>query len=55
MFSGSGSFGLECMSRGAKKVSFVESDVNASKILRDNFANYYVNKKIMSPDCTNKI
>ena len=27
LFSGSGSFGLECISRGAKKVTFVEKTV----------------------------
>ena len=27
LYSGVGSFGLECLSRGAKKVSFVEIDI----------------------------
>lgn len=35
-YSGVGSFGVECLSRGAKQVTFVEKDQNASKILREN-------------------
>ena len=36
LFSGSGSFGLECISRGAKKVTFVENYSEAIKILKKN-------------------
>ncbi len=36
LFSGSGSFGLECISRGAKKVIFCENYWNAIKILNQN-------------------
>ena len=36
LYSGIGSFGLECISRGAKKVTFVEHDKNASNILKEN-------------------
>ena len=36
-YSGVGSFGVECLSRGAKQVTFVEKDQNASKILREKF------------------
>ncbi len=35
-YSGIGSFGLECISRGAKKVSFVEENKEAIKILEKN-------------------
>ena len=35
-YSGVGSFGIECISRGAKKVTFVESDKKALTILQDN-------------------
>ena len=35
-YSGIGSFGLECLSRGAKKVSFVEENKEATKILERN-------------------
>ena len=36
IYSGVGSFGLECLSRGAKMVTFVEIDIEASKILKEN-------------------
>ena len=36
MFSGVGSFGLECISRGAKKVVFLENYNEAIKILKKN-------------------
>ena len=36
LFSGSGSFGLECISRGAKKVVFVENNHNTLKVLERN-------------------
>ena len=36
LYSGVGSFGLECVSRGAKKVLFVEQDKMAFKILKEN-------------------
>ena len=39
LYSGIGSFGLECISRGAKKITFVEKDKNASKILIKNLDN----------------
>ena len=38
LYSGVGSFGLECISRGAKKATFVESDNIAVKVLRENLA-----------------
>ena len=38
-FSGSGSFGLECISRGAKKVFFIENYSGALKILKRNVEN----------------
>ena len=36
LYSGVGSFGIECLSRGAKKVTFIEQDPLASKILKEN-------------------
>ena len=36
LYSGIGSFGLECISRGAKKVKFVEQNKLSSKILKEN-------------------
>ena len=38
LFSGSGSFGLECLSRGAKFVTFVENYVHALEILKKNIS-----------------
>ena len=34
LFSGSGSFGLECFSRGAKNVTFIENHKNTIKVLK---------------------
>ena len=36
LYSGIGSFGIECVSRGAKKVTFVEQDKNAVNVLSKN-------------------
>ena len=38
LYSGIGSFGIECISRGAKKITFVDKDVNASYILKKNLS-----------------
>ena len=38
VFSGSGSIGLEALSRGAKKIYFMEKDANALKTLKENIA-----------------
>ncbi len=36
LYSGVGSFGIESLSRNAKKVTFIEKDINASNILKEN-------------------
>jgi 16S rRNA (guanine966-N2)-methyltransferase len=36
LYSGIGSFGLECVSRGAKKVTFIENNRDAANILKEN-------------------
>ena len=36
LYSGIGSFGIESLSRSAKKVTFIEKDRDASKILKEN-------------------
>ena len=53
LYSGIGSFGIECISRGAKKVTFIEQDLNASTILTENLIklsiinrSVIINKKI---------
>ena len=44
LFSGVGSFGLECLSRGAKKVVFIESYLQVLKILKKNLVNLKTNE-----------
>ena len=53
LFSGSGSFGLECISRGAKKVTFVENDLDALNILKKNInsTNSLFKCNIIKTDC----
>tara|TARA_B100001057_G_C22834305_1_gene944632 strand:- start:465 stop:1025 length:561 start_codon:yes stop_codon:yes gene_type:complete len=46
LYSGIGSFGLECFSRGANNVTFIESDKNAFKILEKNLVIFSINKNI---------
>ena len=38
VFSGSGSIGLEALSRGAKKIMFMEKDRDAIKVLKNNIS-----------------
>jgi 16S rRNA (guanine(966)-N(2))-methyltransferase RsmD len=38
LFSGSGSIGLEALSRGAKEIIFMERDYEALKVLKENIA-----------------
>ncbi len=42
LYSGIGSFGIECISRGANKVTFIEQEKNAFKILENNLENLKV-------------
>ena len=45
IYSGIGSFGLECLSRGAKMVTFVEIDSEASTILKENLLKLSIGKQ----------
>ena len=45
IYSGIGSFGLECLSRGAKLVTFVEIDSEASTILKENLLKLSIGKQ----------
>ena len=45
LFSGSGSFGLECISRGAKQVTFIENYKEALKVLKKNIFNIIKKEK----------
>ena len=44
LFSGTGSFGLECLSRKAKHVSFVENYKGISPILKKKFIKFKIFK-----------
>ena len=44
-FSGSGSFGLECISRGSKKVKFVENNSKTQNTLYRNLSNNFDKNK----------
>lgn len=45
LYSGMGSFGLECLSRGAKKITFIEKNFEVSKILEKNLKTFMINKE----------
>ncbi len=45
LFSGTGSFGIECLSRGATNVIFFENYQNSIKILRQNILNLKLENK----------
>tara|TARA_B100001121_G_scaffold106020_1_gene93745 strand:+ start:120 stop:686 length:567 start_codon:yes stop_codon:yes gene_type:complete len=53
LFSGSGSFGLECISRGSQNVYFFENHSLAIKVLKKNVLslNTMNNYKIIEKDC----
>ena len=55
LFSGTGSFGLECISRNAKKVTFVENYREALNVLKKNIISLKIDKKyeIFEEDCFN--
>lgn len=51
LFSGVGSFGIECLSRGAEKVTFVEKDKYAANILKENLVHLsLLNKSVIARD-----
>ena len=45
LYSGIGSFGIECISRGAEKVTFIEQNAQAQNILKSNLAKLSIQKK----------
>ena len=55
LYSGVGSFGLECISRGAREVTFVEKDQEASNILKKNVLDLSIHNtaKIVNEDVKN--
>jgi|TARA_B110000967_G_scaffold134161_1_gene137002 16S rRNA (guanine966-N2)-methyltransferase len=44
-YSGIGSFGIECISRGAKEITFVENDIMALITLKKNIENLKIQNK----------
>ena len=57
LFSGVGSFGLECLSRGSSFVSFVENYKNVLPILKKNInnLNYQNNSLVLEKDAFNNL
>ena len=53
LFSGTGSFGLECFSRGAKHITFIESYKLILKVLKKNIQliNAEKNSCVIEEDC----
>ncbi len=45
LYSGIGSFGIECISRGAKKVVFIEEDKSAVNVLKKNLTDHSILNK----------
>jgi len=50
LFAGSGIMGLEALSRGAKKVYFVENNPKVYRLLKENLANFDSNYEIKFSD-----
>lgn len=50
LFAGSGAFGAECISRGAKKVYFVDSSIDAVKAIVTNTKNMTEDFEILNQD-----
>ncbi len=50
LYSGFGSFGIECLSRGANSATFVEQDKNTSEILKGNLLKF----KLKNTFCYNE-
>ena len=46
LYSGVGSFGIECLSRGAQNVTFVEKDRNTFKILSKNILDLSIKNQV---------
>ncbi len=51
LFAGSGSFGLESLSRGARSAVFVDSSINAIKVIKENIMNLKIaNAEVIKDD-----
>ena len=53
LFSGTGSFGIECISRHAKKITFIESYKEALNVLKKNISTFKLEDKckIINENC----
>jgi len=47
LYAGIGSFGLECISRGAKQITFVENNKNALELLNKNLSNLSIQSQAL--------
>ena len=45
LYSGIGSFGIECGSRGAQNITFVDRNINATTVLKKNLTKLSLTKK----------
>lgn len=52
LFSGSGSIGIEALSRGAKKACFVEQNRSAAAIIKENLEYTHLNQQAEVMNCT---
>ena len=50
LFSGSGALGIEALSRNAKEVIFVDSNINSIKLIKQNLKNVGVDAKVIHND-----
>ena len=50
LFAGTGQLGIECLSRGAANVIFVDKDRNAVKIVRENLRSCGLNATVLQED-----
>ena len=48
LYSGVGSFGIECVSRGAKKIYFIDKDFKAHQKLSENLKNLGIQKQTIA-------
>lgn len=55
LFAGSGAFGAECISRGAKKVVFVDKEAKAIKTIKQNTAKMTEDFEILQSDFVSAI
>ncbi len=46
LYSGIGSFGIECLSRGAMSATFIEQDIDAINVLKDNLLKLSIINKV---------